>query len=136
MFVNWICLTVNGDEKMTYELTNKGFKAKVGSFVIEMISSGAFEDNVLVKRYGKELFSIAFQSVSYDHKIYPVMIINDEQIDLETFVKSNYPGDDGLAQEMYFNELYAYILERIIEEMEYEEQEKVTDREKFMRSKA
>jgi hypothetical protein len=27
-------------------------------------------------------------------------------------------------------------LERIIEEMEYEEQEKVTDREKFMRSKA
>ncbi len=121
---------------MTYELTNEGFKAKVGSFEIEMFSSGAFEDNVLVKRYGKELFSIAFQSVSHDHKIYSVMIINNEQIDLETIIKSNYPGDDGLSQEMYFNELYAYILERIIEEMEYEEQEKVTDREKFMRSKA
>lgn len=121
---------------MTYELTNEGFKAKVGSFVIEMISSGAFEDNVLVKRYGKELFTIVFRSISFDYRIYPVMIINDEQIDLETIIKSNYPGDDGLAQEMYFNELYAYILERIIEEMEYEEQEKVTDREKFMWSKA
>ena len=136
MFVNWICLTVNGDEKMTYELTNEGFKAKVGSFEIEMFSSGAFEDNVLVKRYGKELFSIAFQSVSYDHKIYPVMIIDNEYIGLDVFEMSNYPDDDGLAQEMYFNELYAYILERIIEEMEYEEQEKVTEREKFMRSKA
>ena len=137
MFVNWICLTVNGDEKMTYELTNKGFKAKVGSFVIEMISSGAFEDIVEVKRNGKELFTIVFRSISFDYRIYPVMIINDEQIDLETFVKSNYPGDDeGLAQEMYFNEIYAYVLERIIEEMEFEEKEKVTDREKFMRSKA
>ena len=57
-------------------------------------------------------------------KIYPVMIINDEQIDLETFfIKSNYPDDDEiLAQEMYFiTEIYAYVLERIIE-MEFEEQ--------------
>jgi len=109
---------------MTYELTNEGFRARVGSYEIEMFNSGAFEDNVLVKRYGKELFSIAFQSVSHDHKIYPVMIINDEQIDLETFVKSNYPGDDGLVQEMYFNEIYAYVLECIVNEMEFEEQEK------------
>ena len=110
---------------MSYELTNEGFRANVGSFEIEMFSSGAFEDNVLIKRYGKELFSIAFHSVSHDHIIYPVMIINDEQIDLETFVKNNYPGDDELAQEMYFNEIYAYVLERIIYEMEYEEQEKL-----------
>ncbi len=121
---------------MTYELTNEGFRAKVGSYEIEMFSSGAFEDDVKVKRNGKELFTIVFPIVSQDYKIHPVMIINDEQIDLETIIKSNYPGDDGLSQEMYFNELYAYILERIIEEMEYEEQEKVTDREKFMRSKA
>ena len=110
---------------MTYELTNEGFKAKVGSFELEMFSNGAFEDDVLVKRYGKELFSIAFQSVSHDYKIYPVMMINDEQIDLDVFVKSNYPDDEGLAQEMYFNEIYAYVLERIIEEMEYEEKEKL-----------
>lgn len=111
---------------MTYELTNEGFKAKVGSYEIEMFSSGAFEDDVLVKRYGKELFTIAFQTVAHDYRIFPVMMINDEQIDLETFIKSNYPDDDeGLAQEMYFNELYAYVLERIIEEMEFEEQEKL-----------
>jgi hypothetical protein len=116
---------VKGEEKMSYELTNEGFRAKVGSYEIEMISNGAFEDNVLVKRYGKELFSIVFQSVSHDHIIYPVMIINDEQIDLETFVKSNYPGDEGLAQEMYFNEIYAYVLECIVNEMEYEEKEKL-----------
>ena len=110
---------------MTYELTNEGFRAKVGSFELEMFSNGAFEDNVLVKRYGKELFSIAFHSIAHDYRIFPVMIINDEQIDLETFVKSNYPGDDGLAQEMYFNEIYAYVLEHIINEMEYEEKEKL-----------
>ena len=110
---------------MSYELTNEGFRANVGSFEIEMFSSGAFEDNVLIKRYGKELFSIAFHSVSHDHIIYPVMIINDEQIDLKTFIKSNYPDDEGLAQEMYFTEIYAYVLERIIEEMEFEEKEKL-----------
>ena len=110
---------------MTYELTNEGFKAKVGSFEIEMIS-GVFEDVVEVKRNGKELFTIAFYSVLPDYKIYPVMTINDEQIDLETFIKGNYPDDDELlAQEIYFNELYAYVLERIIEEMEFEEQEKL-----------
>ena len=114
-----------GEEKMTYELTNEGFEAKVGSYEIEMFSSGAFEDNVLVKRNGKELFTITFQTVSHDHKIYPVMIINDEHIDLETFVKSNYPGDDELAQEMYFNDIYAYVLECIVNEMEYEEKEKL-----------
>jgi hypothetical protein len=113
-------------EKMLYELTNEGFKAKVGSFEIEMFSSGVFEDNVLVKRYGKELFTIAFHSIAHDYRIFPVMIINDKQIDLETFVKGNYPDDDdGLAQEMYFTELYAYVLERIIEEMEFEEKEKL-----------
>ena len=110
---------------MSYELTNEGFRARVGSFEIEMFSSGAFEDVVLVKRNGKELFTIAFYSVLPDYKIYPVMMINDEYIDLEMFVKSNYPGDDGLAQEMYFTEIYAYVLERIIEEMEYEEKEKL-----------
>ena len=110
---------------MSYELTNEGFRANVGSFELEMFSNGAFEDVVEVERNGKELFTIAFQTVSHDHKIYPVMMINDEQIDLETFIRSNYPGDDGLAQEMYFNELYAYVLERIIEEMEFEEQEKL-----------
>ena len=52
-------------------------------------------------------------------------MINDEQIDLDVFEMSNYPDDDGLAQEMYFNEIYAYVLERIIEEMEYEEKEKL-----------
>ena len=108
-------------EKMSYELTNEGFKAKVGSFELEMFSNGAFEDVVEVKRNGKELFTIAFQTVAHDYRIYPVMIINDVQIDLETFVKSNYPDEDGLAQEMYFTELYAYVLERIIEEMESEE---------------
>jgi len=110
---------------MSYELTNEGFRANVGSFELEMFSNGAFEDVVEVERNGKELFTIAFQTVSHDHKIYPVMMINDEQIDLETFIRSNYPGDDGLAQEMYFNELYAYVLERIIEEMEFEEKEKL-----------
>ena len=110
---------------MTYELTNEGFKARVGSYELEMFSNGAFEDDVIVKRNGKELFTITFPIVLHDHKIYPVMIINDEHIDLETFVKSNYPGDEGLAQEMYFNELYAYVLERIIEEMEFEEKEKL-----------
>lgn len=117
---------------MTYELTNEGFRAKVGSFEIEMFSNGAFEDVVEVKRNGKELFTIAFHNVSHDHKIYPVMIINDEQIDLETFVKSNYPGDDELAQEMYFNEIYAYVLECIVNEMEYEEKEN----EKIMQTRA
>ena len=112
-------------EKMTYELTNEGFRAKVGSFELEMFSNGVFEDDVIVKRNGKELFTIAFHSIAHDYRIFPVMIINDEQIDLGTFVKSNYPGDDGLAQEMYFNELYAYVLERIIEEMEFEEKEKL-----------
>jgi len=53
------------------------------------------------------------------------MMIDDEQIDLETFVESNYPDDEGLAQEMYFTEIYAYVLERIIEEMEFEEKEKL-----------
>jgi len=110
---------------MTYELTNEGFRAKVGSFEIEMFSSGAFEDDVKVKRNGKELFTIAFYSVLPDYKIYPVMIINGEQIDLKTFIKGNYPNDDGLAQEMYFTEIYAYVLERIIEEMEFEEKEKL-----------
>ena len=110
---------------MSYELTNEGFRANVGSFELEMFSNGAFEDVVEVERNGKELFTIAFQTVSHDHKIYPVMMINDEQIDLETFIRSNYPGNDGLAQEMYFNELYAYVLERIIEEMEFEEKEKL-----------
>lgn len=110
---------------MTYELTKEGFKAKVGSFEIELIDSGAFEDVVLVKRYEKELFTITFYSVLPNYKIYPVMMINDEQIDLETFIKSNYPDDEILAQEMYFTEIYAYVLERIIEEMEFEEQEKL-----------
>jgi hypothetical protein len=111
---------------MTYELTKEGFKAKVGSFEIELIDSGAFEDVVLVKRYGKELFTITFYSVLPNYKIYPVMMINDEQIDLETFIKSNYPDDDEiLAQEMYFTEIYAYVLEHIIIEMEFEEQEKL-----------
>ena len=111
---------------MTYELTTEGFRAKVGSFEIEMFSNGAFEDDVLVKRNGKELFTIAFYSVLPDYKIYPVMMINDEQIDLKTFIKGNYSDDDeGLAQEMYFTELYAYVLECIIEEMEFEEKEKL-----------
>jgi len=110
---------------MTYELTNEGFKAKVGSFELEMFSNGVFEDVVEVKRNGKELFTIAFHSIAHDYRIFPVMMIDDEQIDLETFVESNYPDDEGLAQEMYFNELYAYVLERIIEEMEFEEQEKL-----------
>ena len=109
---------------MTYELTNEGFKAKVGSYEIEMFN-GVFEDDVIVKRNGKELFTIAFHSIAHDYRIFPVMIINDEQIDLETFIKGNYPDDDGLAQEMYFTELYAYVLERIIEEMEFEEKEKL-----------
>jgi len=110
---------------MTYELTNEGFKAKVGSYELEMFSNGVFEDNVIVRRNGKELFTIAFQSVAHDYKIYPVMLIDDEQIDLKTFIKGNYPSDDGLAQEMYFTEIYAYVLERIIEEMEFEEKEKL-----------
>ena len=110
---------------MTYELTNEGFRANVGSFELKMNSNGAFEDVVEVKRNGKELFTIAFHSIAHDYRIFPVMIINDEQIELETFIKSNYPDDEGLAQEMYFNELYAYVLERIIEEMEFEEQEKL-----------
>ena len=110
---------------MTYELTNEGFKAKVGSYEIEMFN-GVFEDDVIVKRNGKELFTIAFHSIAHDYRIFPVMIINDEHIDLEMFLKSNYPDDDELlAQEMYFNELYAYVLERIIEEMEFEEKEKL-----------
>jgi hypothetical protein len=110
---------------MTYELTNEGFKAKVGSFELEMFSNGVFEDVVEVKRNGKELFTIAFQSVAHDYRIYPVMLIDDVQIDLETFVMSNYPDDDGLSQEMYFNEIYAYVLECIVNEMEYEEKEKL-----------
>ena len=111
---------------MVYELTNEGFVAKVGSFELKMFSNGAFKDVVEVKRNGKELFTITFPIVSHDYRIFPVMIINDKQIDLETFIKGNYPDDDeGLAQEMYFNELYAYVLERIIEEMEFEEQEKL-----------
>ena len=111
---------------MSYELTNEGFRAKVGSFEIEMFSNGAFEDVVEVERNGKELFTIVFQSVAHDYKIYPVMMINDEQIDLKTFIKGNYSDDDeGLAQEMYFTELYAYVLECIIEEMEFEEKEKL-----------
>ena len=110
---------------MTYELTTKGFRAKIGSFELEMFSNGVFEDDVIVKRNGKELFTIAFHSIAHDYRIFPVMIINDKHIDLEMFVKSNYPGDDGLAQEMYFTEIYAYVLERIIEEMEFEEQEKL-----------
>jgi hypothetical protein len=109
---------------MTYELTNEGFRTKVGSFELEMISNGVFEDDVVVKRNGKEIFTIAFHSIAHDYRIFPVMIINDEQIDLETFIKGNYPDDDGLAQEMYFSEIYAYVLERIIEEMEFEEKEK------------
>ena len=108
---------------MTYELTNEGFRAKVGSFEIEMFSSGIFEDDVKVKRNGKELFVIAFPIVSQDYKIHPIMFKEDEHIGLETFEMSNYPDDDGLAQEMYFTELYAYVLEHIIIEMEYEEKE-------------
>jgi len=111
-------------EKMSYELTNEGFKAKVGSYEIEMIS-GVYVDDVQVKRNGKELFTIAFHSIAHDYRIFPVMIINGEQIDLGTFIKGNYPDDEGLAQEMYFTEIYAYVLERIIEEMEFEEQEKL-----------
>ena len=111
---------------MTYELTNEGFKAKVGSFELEMFSNGVFEDDVIVKRNGKELFTIAFHSIAHDYRIFPVMIINDEQIDLGTFIKGNYPDDDELlAQEIYFTEIYAYVLEHIIEEMEFEEQEKL-----------
>lgn len=110
---------------MTYELTNEGFRAKVGSFEIEMFSSGVFEDDVKVKCNGKELFVIAFPIVSHDYKIHPVMIIGDEHINLDVFEMSNYPDDDGLAQEMYFTEIYAYVLERIIDEMEFEEQEKL-----------
>jgi len=110
---------------MTYELTTKGFRAKIGSFELEMFSNGVFEDDVIVKRNGKELFTIAFHSIAHDYRIFPVMIINDEHIDLEMFVKSNYPDDEGLAQEMYFTEIYAYVLERIIEEMEFEEKEKL-----------
>jgi hypothetical protein len=116
---------VKGDERMSYELTNEGFKAKVGSFEIVMYSNGVFEDVVEVKRNGKELFTIAFPIVSQDYKIHPVMIIDNEYIGLDVFEMSNYPDEDGLAQEMYFNEIYAYVLERIIEEMEYEEQEKL-----------
>jgi hypothetical protein len=116
---------VKGEEKMTYELTNEGFKAKVGSFEIEMFSSGIFEDDVKVKRNGKELFTIAFPIVSQDYKIHPVMIIDNEHIGLDVFEMSNYPDDDGLAQEMYFNEIYAYVLECIVNEMEYEEKEKL-----------
>ena len=87
---------------MTYELTNEGFKAKVGSFEIEMVSNGVFEDVVEVKRNGKELFTIAFQTIAHDYRIFPVMLINDEQIDLGTFIKGNYPDDDELlVQEMY-----------------------------------
>ena len=110
---------------MSYELTNEGFRANVGSFELEMFSSGAFEDVVEVKRNGKELFAIAFHSIAHDYRLYPVMLIDDEQIDLKTFIKSNYPDDEGLAQEMYFTEIYAYVLERIIEEMEFEEKEKL-----------
>ena len=109
---------------MTYELTNEGFRAKVGSYEIEMFS-GVYVDNVQVKRNGKELFTIAFHSIAHDYRIFPVMIINDEQIDLKTFIKGNYSDDEGLAQEMYFTEIYAYVLERIIEEMEFEEKEKL-----------
>ena len=110
---------------MTYELTNEGFRAKVGSFELKMNSDGAFKDVVEVKRNGKELFTIAFPIVSQDYKIHPVMIIDNEHIGLDVFEMSNYPDDDGLAQEMYFNEIYAYVLERIIEEMEFEEKEKL-----------
>ena len=110
---------------MTYELTTKGFRAKIGSFELEMFSNGVFEDDVLVKRNGKELFTIVFHSIAHDYRIFPVMMIDDEQIDLETFVESNYPDDEGLAQEMYFNEIYAYVLECIINEMEYEKKEKL-----------
>ena len=117
---------VQGDKRMTYELTNEGFKAKVGSFEIEMFSSGVFEDDVKVKRNGKELFTIAFPIVSQDYKVHPVMLINNEHIGLDVFEMSNYPDDDdGLAQEMYFTEIYAYVLERIVIEMEYEEKEKL-----------
>ena len=110
---------------MDYELTNEGFRTRVGSYEIEMFSSGAFEDNVRVKRNGKELFTIAFPIVSQDYKIHPVMIIDNEHIGLDVFEMSNYPDDDGLAQEMYFNEIYAYVLECIVNEMEYEEKEKL-----------
>ena len=110
---------------MTYELTTEGFRAKVGSFEIEMFSSGVFEDDVKVKRNGKELFTIAFPIVSQDYKIHPVMIIDNEHIGLDVFEMSNYPDDEGLAQEMYFNEIYAYVLECIINEMEYEKKEKL-----------
>ena len=110
---------------MTYELTNEGFKAKVGSFEIEMIS-GVYIDDVQVKRNGKELFTIAFSTVSHDYKIYPVMKINGERIELDVLYKGNYPDDDELlAQAMYYNKIYAYVLERIIEEMEFEEKEKL-----------
>ena len=110
---------------MSYELTNEGFRANVGSFELEMFSNGAFEDVVEVKRNGKELFTIAFPIVSQDYKIHPVMIIDNEHIGLDVFEKSNYPDEDGLAQEMYFNEIYAYVLECIINEMEYEKKEKL-----------
>ena len=106
-------------EKMAYELTNEGFRANVGSFELEMFNNGAFEDVVEIKRNGKELFTIAFPIDSQDYKIHPVMIIDNEYIGLDVFEMSNYPDDDGLAQEMYFNEIYAYVLECIIKEMEF-----------------
>jgi hypothetical protein len=103
---------------MSFELTNQGFMAKVGNYEIEHYSSGVFEDDVKVKRNGKELFTIAFPIVSHDYKIHPVMIIGDEHINLDVFEMSNYPNDDGIAQEMYYNEIYVYVLEQIIKELE------------------
>ena len=110
---------------MAYELTTEGFRAKVGSYEIEM-NSGVYVDDVKVKRNGKELFTIAFQTVSHDYKIYPVMKINGEYIELDVLLRGNYPDDDELlTQAMYYNKIYAYVLERIIIEMEYEEKEKL-----------
>ena len=103
---------------MSFELTNQGFMTKVGNFEIEHYSSGMFEDDVKVKRNGKELFTIAFPIVSHDYKIHPVMIIGDEHINLDVFEMSNYPDDDGMAQEMYYNEIYVYVLEQIIKELD------------------
>ena len=103
---------------MSFELTNQGFMTKVGNFEIEHYSSGMFEDDVKVKRNGKELFIIAFPIVSHVYKIHPIMIMGNERIDLDVFEMSNYPDDDGLAQEMYYNEIYVYVLEQIIKELE------------------
>ena len=51
---------MKGEEKMTYELTNEGFRAKVGSFEIEMFSNGVFEDDVIVSVTEKNCLQLLF----------------------------------------------------------------------------